>query len=130
MIGEQVLLYGVFGVVGLLLLRRYWKMRSIRQYSPQEVRERLHDRNVLLLDVRTDMEHRAQTIGGSLHIPLQQLRRRLQDLDRYRSKEIICFCSSGNRSLTAAYLLRKRGFNTGNLKGGLSQWTFAPEQDQ
>lgn len=64
MIGGQVLFYGVFELIALLLLRRYWKMRSIRQYSSQEVRERLRDRNVLLLDVRTVAEHRAQAISG------------------------------------------------------------------
>ena len=126
----QMLFYIFILLLVALYVRRYFQMRSIRQYSPGEVREMLHDRNVVLLDVRTDTERREQLIRGSLHLPLQQLASRLRELEGYRSKEIICYCRSGNRSLSAAILLRKRGFNAGNLKGGLAEWNLAAQQDR
>jgi rhodanese-related sulfurtransferase len=125
MTSGQILFYGVVLLLVLLYVRRYFRMRSIKQYSPGEVRERMQDRSVVLLDVRTDAERRAQTIRGSLHLPLQHLAARVQELEGYRSKEIICYCRSGNRSLSAALLLRKHGFNAGNLKGGLAEWNLA-----
>src|SRR5512140_3187782 len=130
MTSGQILFYAVVLLLVLLYVRKYMQTRSIRQYSPGEVRERLHDRNVVLLDVRTEAERRAQVIRGSLHLPLQQLARRVQELEGYRSKEIICYCRSGNRSLSAALLLRKRGFNVGNLKGGLAEWNMEARQNQ
>ncbi len=130
MTSGQILFYAVVLLLILFYVRRYMQMRSIRQYSPGEVRERMHDQNVVLLDVRTDPERRAQAIRGSLHLPLQQLDRRVQELEGYRSKEIICYCRSGNRSLTAAMLLRKRGFTVGNLKGGLAEWNLAARQGE
>ena len=130
MTSGQIFFYAVVLLIILLYLRKYLQTRSIRQYSPGEVRQRLNDRNVVLLDVRTEPERRAQLIRGSLHLPLQQLDRRVQELEGYRSKEIICYCRSGNRSLSAALLLRKRGFNAGNLKGGLAQWNLATRQEQ
>jgi len=130
MTGGQILFYGVVFLLILLYVRKYLQMRSIRQYSPREVRERLHDRNVVLLDVRTDPERRAKAIRGSLHLPLQHLDRRMPELEGYRSKEIICYCRSGNRSMSAALLLRKRGFNAGNLKGGLAEWSIAAQREQ
>lgn len=130
MTGGQILFYAVVLLLILLYVRKHMQMRSIHQYSPGELRERMHDRNVVLLDVRSDVERRAQVIRGSLHLPLQQLGRRVQELEGYRSKEIICYCRSGNRSLTAALLLRKKGFNAGNLKGGLAEWNLASRQGQ
>jgi rhodanese-related sulfurtransferase len=89
----------------------------------------LNDRSIVLLDVRTDAERRAQAIRGSLHIPLQQLASRLSELEGYRSKEIVCYCRSGNRSLSASLLLRKRGFKAANLKGGLTDWNNTSGQE-
>ena len=130
MTSGQILLYALVLLLVALYVRKYLQTRSIRQYSPGEVRERMHDRNVVLLDVRTDAERHAQAIRGSLHLPLQQLGRRVRELEGYRSKEIICYCRLGNRSLSAALLLRKQGFNVGNLKGGLAEWNLAARQKQ
>jgi rhodanese-related sulfurtransferase len=129
MTGGQIFLYGVIALLVLLYVRKYLQTRSIRQYSPAEIRERLSDRSMVLLDVRTEAERRAQAIRGSLHLPLQHLDRRLQELEAYRSKEIVCYCGSGTRSLTAAILLAKRGFNAGNLKGGLAEWNLAAREE-
>ncbi len=129
MTSGQIIFYAVVLLLILLYVRRYLQMRSIHQYSPGEVSKKIGDRNVVLLDVRTDAERRARAIRGSIHLPLQQLSQRLPELEGYRSKEIICYCRSGNRSLTAALLLRKKGFNAGNLKGGLAEWNLASRQD-
>ncbi len=130
MTSGQILIYGVLLVLLLLYVRKYLQTRSVKQYSPGELREKMGDRNVVLLDVRTEPERRAQAIRGSLHLPLQQLDRRLSELEGYRSKEIICYCRSGNRSMSAALFLRKRGFNAGNLKGGLVEWNLATAQQR
>jgi rhodanese-related sulfurtransferase len=129
MTGGQIFLYAVIALLILLYFRKYMQTRSIRQYSPAEVRERLRDRNIVLLDVRTEAERRAQAIRGSLHLPLQQMGQRVRELEAYRSKEIICYCRSGNRSLSAALLLSKQGFNAGNLKGGLAEWNLAARNE-
>jgi rhodanese-related sulfurtransferase len=129
MTSGQILIYGILLLLIVLYVRRYLQTRSIRQYSAGEVRQKLNDRNIVLLDVRTEVERRAQTIRGSLHLPLQQLNQRVKELEAYRSKEIICYCRSGNRSMSAAILLRKRGFNVGNLKGGIAEWNLAARQE-
>ena len=129
MTSGQIVFYTVVLFIVVLYVRRYLQMRSIQQYSPGALREKLRDRNVVLLDVRTEAERSVQGIRGSLHIPLQQLSGRLKELEGYRSREIVCYCRSGNRSLSAAILLRKRGFNAGNLKGGISEWNLTALQD-
>ena len=47
------------------------------------------------------------------------------ELEKYKNKEIICYCRSGNRSLNSASLLKKHGFNSANMKGGIVTWNFS-----
>ncbi len=75
------------------------------------------DRNtILLLDVRTDLEQETGSIDGSVHIPLQQLRARLDELDK--NKEIWTYCQIGLRGYLAERLLKQLGFNVKNITGG------------
>ncbi len=86
-----------------------------------ELKERLNDENILLLDVRTTDEYEFANIGGVL-IPLNELADRLNEIDK--KKEIICLCHHGGRSARAAYLLIEEGFdNVKNLVGGIHSWS-------
>ena len=71
----------------------------------------------VLLDVRMDSEHRANSIKGSMNVPLFMLRLKSDSLDP--SKKYICYCETGRRSSAAAYILSERGFESYVLKGGL-----------
>jgi rhodanese-related sulfurtransferase len=110
-------------VVGLYL-RRTLKIRSLKQYRASDVDDLLRSRRgeIILLDVRTAPERKAGAIRGSIHIPLQSLRSRLGELEKYKGKEIVCYCQSGNRSVSAALLLRGNGFAVANLRGGIAEW--------
>lgn len=121
----QVLFLGVIGVVLALYVVKYLRTRRILQYSPGEVANKIESRDsVLLLDVRTEGERDFQHIKGSLHIPLHQLRGRAEELLRHRDKEIVCYCQSGSRSLSAALILHQRGFRAASLRGGIVDWNF------
>jgi len=78
----------------------------------------------LLLDVRSAGERSQQHIKGSLHIPLNELAGRLESLEKYRQKEIICYCHSGSRSFAATAMLQKHGFQAVNMKGGMVEWNY------
>lgn len=75
-----------------------------------------------LLDVRDAYElHISNLKIESVHIPLDDLQSRLDELDK--SDEVIVLCRSGNRSATACELLAQKGFkNVYNLKGGINEW--------
>jgi NADPH-dependent 2,4-dienoyl-CoA reductase/sulfur reductase-like enzyme/rhodanese-related sulfurtransferase len=77
----------------------------------------------VLLDVRSAEEREASIIPGSMHIPLDELRGRLDELDT--SKQLIVHCFSGQRSYFAYRMLRLRGFNVRNLTGGIRSWQAA-----
>ena len=118
----QITLVIVAVFIVFLYVRRMMLIRSVKQYAPEEVSQRRRDVNVILLDVRTQGERSGRHIKGSLHIPLQQLRRRIDDLKKHKNQEIICYCQSGNRSLIAAGMLHKLGFNAAHMKGGIAEW--------
>lgn len=79
---------------------------------------------MILLDVRTKSERSAQHIAGSIHIPLQELAIRIEELKKFAGREIICYCQSGSRSMSAAALLQKKGLDAANLRGGIAEWNF------
>ena len=73
-----------------------------------------------LLDVRTATEWKSGHIPGALHIPLQHLRDRLDDIPK--DMEIIVICRSGNRSYYATRILQQRGYKARNLTGSYLTW--------
>ena len=60
------------------------------------------------LDVREDAELMAFSLPGAVHIPLGQLRDRLNELDPF--KEVVTFCAIGVRAYNAARILMQNGF--------------------
>jgi NADPH-dependent 2,4-dienoyl-CoA reductase/sulfur reductase-like enzyme/rhodanese-related sulfurtransferase len=79
-----------------------------------------------LLDVRRPDEHARGFIPGSINIPLDELRQRLNELPRDR--EIIAYCQSGQRSYNAARILSQHGFRVRNLTGSYRTWKTAQPQ--
>ena len=114
----------IVSLIALFLLhriRQWYSTRSLRQYTPAEAQR---SSKAIFLDVRTRGERSEGAIKGSIHIPLNELARRIDELKAYREREIICYCQSGSRSMTAASLLHRQGFNAANLKGGIAEWNF------
>ncbi len=122
---EQIVWYGLLAVIVFFYVKKILVARSITHYTPAELQQSLQgSSNKVVLDVRTNRERTSGNIKGSLHIPLHELNRRADELEKYRDKEIICYCASGNRSLSAAAKLRKKGFTVANLRGGIAEWNF------
>jgi phage shock protein E len=75
----------------------------------------------LILDVRTPEEYAAGHVAGTVHIPLDQLEQRWQELAEYRDQPIIVYCRTGRRSAVAIDLLATKGFSRLENGGGVSQ---------
>lgn len=69
-----------------------------------------------VLDVRTDEEYERGTYENSIHIPLDKLRERLQELDK--SKKYLVYCRTGLRSYIACRILTQNEFEVQNITGG------------
>jgi rhodanese-related sulfurtransferase len=108
-------------LVGFIMAQQL--MNSSAAISVSDARTKLQtDSTIVLLDVRTPEEHRAERIGNTPLIPVQELESRIHELDKYKDRMIIVYCRSGNRSGAATTLLRKNGFNAMNMQGGINRW--------
>ena len=122
---SQIILLIMAAFIAYLVIKRVLQARSINQYTPAEAEAKMRNSlNIVFLDVRTKQEKKSGSIRGSIQIPLHELRAKIGELERYRGKEIICYCRSGRRSLSAAAILKGKGFNASSLKGGISNWNL------
>jgi rhodanese-related sulfurtransferase len=99
------------------------------QIAPIELAEKLRSQNPPhLLDVREPEEHQFVSLPNSTLIPLGQLGARLEEIQDWRSDEIVVYCHHGIRSLNAIAQLRQAGFtHLQNLAGGIDRWTSEVE---
>ena len=76
-----------------------------------------HSYNIVLLDVRTAAENELGHIEGSVNIPVDDLRGRLNELPK--DKKIIVYCGVGLRGYIACRILTQSEFSeVYNLSGG------------
>jgi len=94
----------------------------IPQLSPVELqRWRQDGKAFLLLDVRTDEETAVCTLPDSVHIPMNLIPLRSNELPD--GLPIVVYCHHGIRSLHTAMYLADAGFETlYNLQGGIDAW--------
>jgi rhodanese-related sulfurtransferase len=90
---------------------------EVATVQPSDVAARLND-GWTLLDVRTDDEWAEGRIAGSVHIPMDQLMSRLDEVD----DPVVCVCAVGARSARVAQFLNAQGRAAVNLEGGLHAW--------
>lgn len=85
----------------------------------------LEETDAVLLDVRQPEEYARDHIGGSVNIPLGQLRERHAELPKDR--EIWVNCAMGQRSYYAVRFLIQKGYRVKNLPGGIvTYWGYYP----
>src|SRR4030043_1131715 len=96
-----------------------------------EVREKLGTSKEVfqVLDVREEDEVKAKRIPGSIWIPLGELKKRMNELDK--KKELAVHCESGLRSYKACLKLQQEGFeNVKNIDGGLLCWCYDVKSEE
>ncbi|MBD3163450.1 MAG: MBL fold metallo-hydrolase [Candidatus Latescibacteria bacterium] len=86
--------------------RRYGRIPAVHV---DELARRLEAKDPpVLLDVRTRDEVDEQALRDALHVPLRELIERLDEIPRDRP--VVAFCGTGRRSLIAASLLKREGY--------------------
>ena len=88
----------------------------------EELRDWINqDPDLFILDVREPQEFQICRIPGSILIPLNDLPKRLTELEGH--DEMVVHCKSGVRSAKAVKLLHEAGFKKAqNLRGGILAW--------
>lgn len=107
-------------------------VESLGQLTVGQLRSRVDEGSVRVLDVRQPSEWIAGHIPGATHITGAELPERAGELDGHAShgdggqKPVAVICGSGYRSTAAASLLAARGIGpVYNVTGGMSAWNAA-----
>ena len=118
----------VLGVFMLLVLTSpsYAGVKKYTEVDAQAFATAIKEPNTVLLDVRTQGEFDNGHIEGATLIPVEQLSNRLGELENAKSKTVLVYCRSGNRSTVAANILKDAGFSSlVNLQSGIRGWERA-----
>lgn len=84
--------------------------------------DKINKDNYVLLDVRTSDEFENGHIEGAINIPIDNLRNRLNELDK--GKDIILYCQVGLRGYIATRILLQNGYKVKNLSGGYKSYSL------
>jgi phage shock protein E len=103
----------VVAVAGFLIVRRLLKGGQV---SKDVVLEKIKA-GAQIVDVRTPEEFRGGAYPDAVNIPLNDLERRLGELEKDRA--VVLYCASGGRSGLATQLLKRAGFADVVNAGGL-----------
>jgi rhodanese-related sulfurtransferase len=106
-------------------------MAQVRTYSVEEVRVRMEQRDLQIVDIRDIRELQAEgTVPGSYHAPRCMLEFWVDPESPYHkkifadeSREFVLFCGAGWRSALAAKTLQDMGMtNVAHIDGGFGEW--------
>src|SRR5512139_2716830 len=81
--------------------------KRIEEVEPSEANAELHAQTnghggVALVDVREQHEFEERHIPGAIHVPRGHLESRIEQFVPDKSRRVIVYCASGNRSALAA----------------------------
>ncbi len=89
--------------------------------SCQEAKKLIKERNAQFVDVRTPEEFLSSQLLGAINIPLHVIDQ-LAEKQLDKSRPIVVFCRSGQRSQMALQILKSKGFNEVFNMGSFMAW--------
>lgn len=96
--------------------------RGAPKVSNLELTNLVNNSAAMVLDIRSHKDFSSGHIVNALNIPYEKISERIAELEKYRSQPIIVVDSMGQHAGAACSILKKAGFNTVKLSGGLSGW--------
>jgi rhodanese-related sulfurtransferase len=83
--------------------------------------------NLIILDVREQYEYDINHLHNATLIPLGEIDSRIDELEPYNETEIVVYCRSGSRSVSASQNLAGNHNFTKifNMEGGINAWIAA-----
>jgi len=127
-LGNHLLMFAALMIVATMIIKMELENRlsKVSQVNPAQAVRLMDDENLVIVDTREPQEFNTGYIKGALHIPMSQMKKRIGELEKYKSRPVLIYCRSGSRSNYTGKLLSKAGFeNVQNLAGGIMAWTSA-----
>jgi len=95
-------------------------MQGIENIYPNEIDRYVGDTAYIFIDLRTKREYESGHIRGAINITVENLEDSIYLIPKY--KKVIVYCARGGRSIMAARILSKNGFQVKNVIGGIKNY--------
>lgn len=96
-----------------------------KKITPEQAKKMLDEnKNIVLLDVRTDEEFKEKRIKGSILIPDYDIKTKAEQLLKDKKATILVYCRSGHRSAIASHELVSMGYSNVYDFGGIIDWKY------
>ena|SRR5690625_3268739 len=93
----------------------------MRTISVEQLKDKLQAGETLnIVDVRTDEEVALGMIRGAIHIPVDQIPNRIDELNK--GEHYYLTCRTNNRSGNAYLFLEDKGYDVTLVDGGMTAW--------
>lgn len=123
-INNWYLFLALFVVLGMLIvppLRQ--RLSGVKNLSPADAVQVINRQAGTVIDVREPAEYKTGHIPNAMNLPMSSLATQTKQLAKHKDRPLVLACRSGNRSVTAAMMLRKQGFEqVYSLAGGMAAW--------
>ena len=90
--------------------------------GPVELKNLSEERNIKIIDVRMRADYEVGHIPGAISIPYEELKDKLQELNKDDLHVIYCYNTYCHLGARAAYLMAKNTFAVMELCGGFKTW--------
>ena len=105
-------------LIGSFLADNFRKYKII---DTNEAISLMDNKNLIIIDVRTEKERKKYHIAGDIHIPINQIKNKINVLDK--NKKILLYCNKGMLANNSARLLTRHQFTqVYSLKNGIQAW--------
>ncbi len=81
----------------------------LRDLTVDQAREMIQ-KGAVIVDVRTDSEYSNANIEESVHVPLNELKIKIEEIVTDKDKTLLLHCRSGSRSFAAKRMLKRLGY--------------------
>ncbi|OOM80669.1 CoA-disulfide reductase [Clostridium sp. BL-8] len=90
--------------------------------------DKLDAEKSLILDIREEFELVTGGFDNSIHIPLGELRKRINEIPR--NKSLYVTCQVGLRGYVACRILEQNGFDCTNIDGGVKTYLYVKRAEE
>ena len=112
-----------FLVTGFLFIREVFDYAPKNAVTSFEATTLINRQRAGVVDVRSLEAFQSGHLPSAVHIPLDQLSTRCNELKKYKNKPLLVIAERNNQASSAVKLLEKSGFSDVYLlNGGMEKW--------
>lgn len=98
----------------------------VEEVTPEEVKEKLEDDDVQVVDIRPESEYEQGHIPGAINVPMNELPARIDEYDW--GEDVVVACPIGQSSIQAARLIGSYedadSEAVASMEGGYREWEY------